>query len=219
MLPHCLQNVSLIMISCLVLHTHTHTQYRIVIMTELVVPALQNVSLAMERVGWTTLDELCGVEDMPVFATQLVAIKSQLCQLAQSVVDARLLLNCPDWVQWYQLAAHYGVCYSSSTALAWAASTQLVIMVLCMVILTLRVAYYELPEVADEGSNDKCVSHWCCCVQLVEGEEEEEDEDDKIYDSDDENQSVHDSSGSEYFDEPEHDGNEEELYERTSSRY
>jgi hypothetical protein len=186
-------------------------------MTELIVPALQNISSAMERVGWTNLEELCGVEDVSVFSSQVVELQSQLCRLAQSVLDARMLLNCPDWVQWYQLAAYYGVCYSSSTALAWAASTQLVIMVLCMVILTLRVSYYELPEVADEGSNNKCVSHWCCCVELVEEEEGEEDDDQDDY-SDEEYHSTYDSGNSEHIEE-QVNGGVEESEEGKCSRF
>jgi hypothetical protein len=181
-------------------------------MTELIVPALQNVSSAMERIGWTNLEELCGVEDMSVFSSQVEALQTQLCQLAQSVLDARLLLNCPEWVQWYQVGAYYGVCYTSSTALAWAASTQLVIMVLCMIIVTLRVSYYELPEVADEGSSNKCVSDWCCCVEVMKEEDEEEEEeeeeeegvdedDDNDEDSDSENHSTHSGGNSKYGEE------------------
>jgi hypothetical protein len=143
-------------------------------MTQLIVPALQNVGTAMDQVGMTNLQQVCGVEDMSIFASKLSAMETQLCNLSQSVLTARLLLNCPDWVQWYQLAAYQGICYYNSTGLAWAASTQLVMVILSMVILTLRISFYELNEVADESNN--CLSNWCCCVEVIPEEDDEEDE-------------------------------------------
>jgi hypothetical protein len=151
-------------------------------MTKLIVPALNDVAMAVEQMGSESLLRLCGNSFTP-FVSIINALEDQLCTLAQSLANVRSLLDCPEWYPIYQYTAHTGMCYYSSTGFLWAASTQIVMVIFSMVILTLRVSYYELDEVADDGSG-KCTSNWCCCVEVVEdpdetygsdpGEEEEE---------------------------------------------
>lgn len=159
-------------------------------MTELIVPALQSVGDAMARVGFDNLEQICGA-DLAIFAAKCSAMVAQLCKLSQSVLEARMLLDCPDWIQWYRQAAYEGMCFYSSTGFAWAASTQLVMVVLSMVIVTLRVSFFELNEVADEGT--KCSSNWCCCVEVM-ADNEEGDDDESEYEH-------HSTDGSEYYEE------------------
>ncbi|KAL3919076.1 MAG: hypothetical protein SGILL_003939 [Bacillariaceae sp.] len=144
---------------------------RVVIMTEIIVPALEEVLTAMQQIGFANLQQICGA-DLSSFPAIIEAMESQLCELSQSIVDLRILLQCPDWYAIYQYTVHNGVCYYSSTGFGWAASTQLVLVVLSMIILTLRVSYYQLNEVADEGSGG-CVTNWCCCVETIEEEDDE----------------------------------------------
>mmetsp|Transcript_8745 Transcript_8745/g.13992 ORF Transcript_8745/g.13992 Transcript_8745/m.13992 type:complete len:206 (+) Transcript_8745:703-1320(+) len=148
-------------------------QPRIVIMTKLIVPALTEVTNAVKGLG-TSLQSLCG-KDMTPFMGIVTALERQLCELSESLVNVRLLLKCPDWYEVYQSIAHNGMCYYSTTGLGWAASTQLVMVVLSMIILTLRVSYYELNEVADYGSG-KCTNDWCCCVEVVEDPDDDSSE-------------------------------------------
>lgn len=164
-------------------------------MTELIVPALQSVGDAMTGVGFDDLEQICGV-DLAIFASKCSAMVVQLCRLSQSVLEARMLLDCPAWIQWYRQAAYGGMCYYSSTGLAWAASTQLVMVALSMVTLTLRVSFFELNEVADEGT--KCTSNWCCCVEVMAAGEDDE----SAYE-------YHSTDGSEYY--------EEEILERVGN--
>ncbi|KAG7372457.1 hypothetical protein IV203_018600 [Nitzschia inconspicua] len=153
---------------------------RIVIMTQLIVPSLQDFRNAMDRIGLSNLQQLCGGADLTIFISKINALETQLCELSQSFLTTRMLLNCPNWVQWYQLGAYEGMCYYASTGFAWAASTQIVMMVLSMIILTLRVSFFELNEVADEGT--QCTSNWCCCVQVMpDDEDDDEDESEEEY--------------------------------------
>ena len=160
---------------------------RISIMAQLIVPALQEFLIAIQQTGFVNLQRICGA-DLTPFIAVVDAMETQLCELSQSIVDLRLLLQCPDWYALYQYTVYNGVCYYSSTGFGWAASTQLVLVVLSMVILTLRVSYYQLNEVADVGSGG-CVTNWCCCVEIIEDEEDEE----GITDSDGEEEAVSES--------------------------
>jgi hypothetical protein len=145
---------------------------QIVIMTQIIVPTLQQLLSTMEQTGFVNLQQICGV-DLTPFSAIIDAMETQLCELSQSIVDLRVLLLCPSWYAMYQYTVHNGVCYYSSTGFGWAASTQMVLVVLSMVILTLRVSYYQLNEVADEGSR-RCVTKWCCCVETIDDDDEEE---------------------------------------------
>ena len=77
-------------------------------------------------------------------------------------------LTCNDWYPPYQETAHTAICYNTANGLTWAASTQMIIALLAMVIISLRIGFYELNEVLVEEKEDDDETNAsngcrCCC--------------------------------------------------------
>ncbi len=141
-------------------------EQRVVILAQLMVPPLQDVVAAIGDVGEATLEALCGTDWTPMVAI-LSALEEQLCDLSQALADVRGGLRCEDWYPPYRAAAYGSVCQDATSGLGWAASTQLVMVFCAMIILTLRVAYYELDEVS--GGPGIC----CCSRGGTRGKQED----------------------------------------------
>lgn len=75
--------------------------------------------------------------------------------------DLRALFQCELWHPLYTSMMHDAVCGSATLGMTWAASTQTTIVVLVLIFLTLRIAYYEETEVS--ASNSASVGCCPCC--------------------------------------------------------
>lgn len=138
---------------------------RLVILSQLVAPALQDLAAAIARAdevaaaaddgATAALSHLCGADWTPL-SKAASALGEQLCDLAQAMADVRLLLRCENWYPPYRATVHDAVCQDGTAGLGWAVSTQLAIVLLSMIILTLRVAYYELDEVSGGNGSGCC---------------------------------------------------------------
>eukprot|EP00529_Nitzschia_sp_RCC80_P009383 CAMPEP_0113462176 /NCGR_PEP_ID=MMETSP0014_2-20120614/11941_1 /TAXON_ID=2857 /ORGANISM="Nitzschia sp." /LENGTH=775 /DNA_ID=CAMNT_0000353999 /DNA_START=165 /DNA_END=2492 /DNA_ORIENTATION=+ /assembly_acc=CAM_ASM_000159 len=149
---------------------------KIVIVQQLVLPAMQNVQKTIAQTG-TSLQTYCGATvDMDPFRQLIDALATQLCTLVESLSLIRNEFTCSQFYPLYEEVAYEGLCYEGTDGFVWAASTQLAMVVLVMVLLTLRVAYYELDEVGE--SSGSCCRDWCCLTTSPPRSVEDDDEDD-----------------------------------------
>jgi hypothetical protein len=68
------------------------------------------------------------------------------CTLANLAVTFRKFFQCQTWYPLYQSLMVDTLCYSATPAFAWLASTQFVILMMTLVILTLRVVIWDLED-------------------------------------------------------------------------
>jgi hypothetical protein len=82
-----------------------------------------------------------------------------LCRVGELLVDLRSYLACDNWYPLYETLAYETVCYSGTEGFAWVAITQFVIVFMTMIILTLRMAFYEIevlePAIEDDGRSEE----------------------------------------------------------------
>lgn len=62
----------------------------------------------------------------------------------------RTLFQCEQWNPLYVLMMHEAICGSATSGLTWAASTQISLVVLSLIFLTLRMACYDTTEVVED---------------------------------------------------------------------
>jgi hypothetical protein len=79
------------------------------------------------------------------------------CSTAKLLSDMRDFLRCDNWYPLYENMVYDAMCFAGTDAFAWAAITQFVIVLMAMVILTFRIAFYEIEISEDEEDkvNDK----------------------------------------------------------------
>jgi len=96
-------------------------------------------------------------------------LQSQVCTIATSVYEIGNLLTCANWNSLYATVMYDAVCYNATTGFAWIATTQFLIVLFSMIMLTLRVGFYEIE---DEEEYDR--HRRCCCgngeQEATEGE-------------------------------------------------
>jgi hypothetical protein len=159
---------------CPVDDTPKELEQRIVILTQMMAPHIDDVRTAITNdMGQDTIESVCGREWNSII-TILSALEDQLCDLSQSLANVRLRFQCENWYPAYVTTVHGAICQDATNGLGWVASTQLVMVLCSMIILTLRVAYYELDEVSGKPG--------CCCCHRG-GTMGKEDDTDKEEDS------------------------------------
>lgn len=111
------------------------------------------------RSGASQIEEICGEPPVSILETA-DAVSSTLCGVADILRDIRIFFNCENWYPLYEGITYQTVCYSGTEGFAWVASTQFVIAFMTMVILTLRVTFYEVEaeEVEDLNVKDETSS-------------------------------------------------------------
>lgn len=118
-----------------------------------VLPVMGTLVDAIQAQGEENLAEICGTGVAPVLAI-VEALGEQLCVLGLTMADLRTLLQCENWYPLYRYTMHEAICFHATQGFTWAASTQLVIVILSLVLLTLRVSFYELEETMLESDDD-----------------------------------------------------------------
>lgn len=101
------------------------------------------------------IEDVCGVEPGLLIVAADSAIGS-LCRMGETLRNIRLFFTCDNWYPLYESITYETLCYSGTEGFAWVASTQFVIVFMTMIILTLRVTFYEDEEI-EEGSHQQVV--------------------------------------------------------------
>jgi hypothetical protein len=107
--------------------------------------------LALDKAS--SFASICGnAPDLILEAADVVT--NILCRVADNLREVRVFFRCDNVYPLYEGVAYDTVCYSGTEGFAWVASTQFVIVFMAMIILTLRITFYEVeaedPEVKDQ---------------------------------------------------------------------
>ena len=94
------------------------------------------------------ITSICGVTPRSLVTTAK-NVDDIICQIAILLGGVRDLFRCYNWYPLYEVTTYDAICYSGTNGFAWVASTQFVIVFMTMVILTLRVTFYELPTIGE----------------------------------------------------------------------
>jgi hypothetical protein len=99
------------------------------------------------RTNTDTFEEICG-NSPDLILESADEVTTVLCQVADILRDVRVFFNCENFYPLYEGITYETVCYSGTEGFAWVATTQFVIVFMTMVILTLRITFYqgEVPE-------------------------------------------------------------------------
>ena len=124
------------------------------------------LTIANADVSFAT-NVLCSTDPKPVIFFSNAA-SSQICKLTELFQDIRLYFGCDNWFPLYEQSVYTAMCYSGTDGFAWVTSTQCVIVFMSMIILTFRVAFYDI-EI--EGAKEE--------MKLVENDESQNEDSDK----------------------------------------
>ena len=106
------------------------------------------------------LEDNCGSSLSPDFLLDSAdVVTNVLCQVADILREIRVFFNCENFSPLYEGITYETVCYSGTDGFAWVASTQFVIVFMTMVILTLRITFYEGEIIAEEKQEDNTTSY------------------------------------------------------------
>jgi hypothetical protein len=101
------------------------------------------------------IEDICGAS--PVLITKAADdVANILCRGGLILRSVRLYFTCDNWYPLYEGLVYETLCYSGTDGFSWVASTQFVIVFMTMVILTLRIAFYEVEavELVDEEEDE-----------------------------------------------------------------
>jgi hypothetical protein len=105
----------------------------------------------------------CGTDSRPL-ETLLNLLGSQVCTVASSVTNILDFLTCQNFNSVYATVAYQGLCYNAMSGFAWISSTVFFIVLFSFIMLTLRVAFYEIED-EDSYSRRGCFASCCCCCR------------------------------------------------------
>jgi hypothetical protein len=92
----------------------------------------------------SAIQQTCGQGSVPVIATTGDVMSQILCNVAGTLSEVRVFFFCDNWYPLYQKLTYDTACYSGTDGFTWVASTQFVIVFMTMIILTLRITFYEV---------------------------------------------------------------------------
>lgn len=77
-----------------------------------------------------------------------------LCEVAEILKQVRLFFQCENWFPLYETTVYNALCHDGTNGFAYIASTQFVIVFMAFVILTFRVAFWDI-QVGDESEEEE----------------------------------------------------------------
>jgi hypothetical protein len=89
------------------------------------------------------IQDACGLEDPERLTELSTTVNLHLCSVSEILNNIRLYFQCENWYPLYETTIYDAICYNGSTGFAWVASTQFIIVVMAMIILTLRGILYD----------------------------------------------------------------------------
>jgi hypothetical protein len=95
------------------------------------------------------IEGICGRPPF-LITTAADGVANILCKGGLLLRRVRLYFKCDNWYPLYEGLVYETLCYTGTEGFAWVASTQFVIVFMTMVILTLRITFYEVQVVGEE---------------------------------------------------------------------
>lgn len=125
------------------------------------VPVIQQFSTIVEE-STGLIQGVCGFQENQTQSLVDVAdtLQDQLCAVADILSDVRDFVQCSNWYPLYETTVYEAMCYDGTEGFAYVASTQFVIVFMAFVILTFRVAFWEIQvgddyfDFVDDDSNE-----------------------------------------------------------------
>jgi hypothetical protein len=100
------------------------------------------------------VEDVCGTGPVLITAAADV-VANILCKAGLLLRGVRVFMNCDNWYPLYEGIVYDTLCYTGTEGFAWVASTQFVIVFMTMIILTLRISFYEEDVVVMDKEEDK----------------------------------------------------------------
>ena len=119
------------------------------------IPAFANFTKTLQGAASEEIFKIC--DRRPTAIGLAATITSDvLCSVALTLRGVRVYFTCDNWYPLYEGLIYEAVCYEGTDGFAWVASTQFVIVFMTMIILTLRITFYEVEveEVVDEEEDE-----------------------------------------------------------------
>lgn len=118
--------------------------------------------------------------DPETLRNALVVLQSQSCTIASTIFDVLDFFTCANFNGLYATVAYDAVCYNGNTGFVWISSAQFVILLCAMIMLTLRVAFYELVD-----ESELVQPRGCCSCRRGSGSGDAEDVGNRVADYED----------------------------------
>jgi len=117
------------------------------------VPVIQQFSTIVEQ-STDLIQGVCGFQENQTQSLVDVAdtLQDQLCAVADILSDVRDFIQCDNWFPLYENTVYEALCYDGTEGFAYVATTQFVITFMAFVILTFRVAFWDI-QVGDQYYN------------------------------------------------------------------
>ena len=90
------------------------------------------------------LQEVCGTTDPTTISATAFALEAQTCVIGSTLASVQDFMTCNNWHPIYSTLTYSAVCYDASEGLYWIAISSFVMVLCAMIMLTLRVGFYEL---------------------------------------------------------------------------
>jgi len=113
--------------------------------------------------------EICG-PDLNLFNLAAVFLREQICIVTNTIFDVQEFFACNNWHPLYSKLMYDAVCLNGVKGFQSITLTQIVIVFCAAILLTLRVAFYEVSE-QDETPRQSCCSCLPCCSSVAYSDE------------------------------------------------
>jgi len=122
------------------------------------VPAIKQFSAIVEE-STDLIQGACGFQEGETQKLLNLADAAQvnLCEVADILKRVRLFFQCENWFPLYETTTYEALCYDSTDGFAYIASTQFVIVFMAFVILTFRVAFWDV-QIGDGDEHEDHVT-------------------------------------------------------------
>lgn len=109
------------------------------------------------------LQEACGTNETTAIVSAAFAMQQQTCVWASTLVDFQDFMSCNNWHPLYSTLTYSAVCYDAAEGLYWIAISSFIMVTCAMIMLTLRVGFYN-GETHQEVSSfrERWKNRLCC---------------------------------------------------------
>jgi hypothetical protein len=91
------------------------------------------------------VEEICGPGPNTIIVAAEV-VRRQLCLIVGTIYATQFYFSCDNWYPLYEAVAHDAVCNDAASGFHWLATTQFLIVIFSLILLTVRAALYEMPS-------------------------------------------------------------------------
>ena len=103
-------------------------------------------TIVTENQTLTIIQDICGfhTNQTDSLIDVIDTIQYQLCDVATILEDIRQFMQCSNWYPLYETTVYETVCYDGTKGFAYVATTQFIIVLCSFLILTFRVAFWDI---------------------------------------------------------------------------